>query len=695
LDDVTIRKKYIKLFRDNGFNCFPIKRHDKPTDTEPKKADDRYKASKTLCNQVIKDEENYGVIPLFNSGTAIIDLDHKEEYREFAEENIKNGFMVIETGKGWHIPVKGLSGNIKKTLLYNYKIKPDKQIIEIQGSDHYVVGLGSIIFHDKLKKIVIYENKGTDVIWDAKGKDFHHLIDSICKSCNVTPPDKNSRSSYKHLRDRFTEGKPPGKGQSNDYFNQAAIVCNTDGLSQDEAKKRIQKIYDIWGSSSAFSSRPWSNIEAKIKEVYDNNYTLAVGRPKSREEDIIPLIVNKLLSEKRLYSDVDTGELFEVNNGFLQLINKKLQKELQPQHQQLEKGEYQDIIFKLVGMSADLPPTNIHYYAFKNGILDIRNKQLVESDELADMGFPDFNYLSKTAQNRPTKFLQVAFGDIPAEEHPRVKAALRAALVNIVDSVISITHGGSGVGKSAMLEIVAYCLGEYAMVSEFTQFVKDGFIRAKTRGKRLLIFQDMPKKYSDFSILKTLTGERLKSERGFFQDMVEFPNKIKIWGSANYLAKIPEDEKDPMYGRRLSLIHNKRTEKFDEDPEFPYNTFKEEGEKIISWIFNLSNEECKYETPKTLKQEWEDLAEAETTWLKKHYRPSLDTITQYSVIGLVDLFKEQTSKPTDLENMEESLKELGYAIRRNIVTNLEEIIQDPNEAKSSIPIKGDLDAYDT
>lgn len=662
-NNLKTKQEWIEFFRCNGFISFPLS-------GRTKKADKRFQAAKTDPNQEIKDDENYGVIPKPGAGTAVIDLDHKEEYRKFAEENIANGYMVIETGNGWHVYIKGLSGTIKKVKLYNYKIEPTKQIIEIQSPDQYVVGPGCIIDHEKLLKEVTYESKGTDVIWDAKGQDFHHLIDSLCKSCNVVPPDKKSNSSYKHLRDKFTTGRLPSSGQSNDFFNQAALVCNSEGLSQSDAEVRIQKIYDIWKNSSTWSNRPWSNIEAKIREVYDNNSKLTVGRPKSKEDDIVTIIIQKLIHGKKLYSNIDADELYEVKNGFLELINKKLQKELQPDYPELKEHEYNEVIFKLIGLSKDLPPTNIYYYAFKNHIMDIQSKKEVITDEIADMGFPDYNYLPKTRENEPVKFLKIAFDDIPKSEHPRVKAGLRASITNTVDSVISTTYGLSGVGKSTMLEILVYCLHQYAMVAEFTQFMTDAFIRAKTRGKRLLVFQDMPETFSGFSIIKTLTGDRLKTERGFHKDMVEFINKLKIWGSANYLAKIPDKEKEAMYGRRLSLIHNTRKKQFDPDPQLSFRIFKEEGEKIISWIFNLTDEECEYESPETVKKEWEEIAEAETIWLKKNYRPSLETTTDHAIIGLVELFKDETKKLTNLENMADALKELGYVVKQNIVTNL-------------------------
>ena len=174
---ITPKEEHIEFFRANGFNAFPIK-------SRGKEADSRYDASRTKKNQPIEADENYGVTPLSEAGTLFLDLDDKERFREFAEETAKK-YMVSETGQGWHIPLKNVSGHITKGRLFDFKISSDKPKIEIQSSDQYVVGIGSTIYHDKLEEMVTYKNIGTMEIQDANGKDIHELIDTLERKFNV------------------------------------------------------------------------------------------------------------------------------------------------------------------------------------------------------------------------------------------------------------------------------------------------------------------------------------------------------------------------------------------------------------------------------------------------------------------------------------------------------------------------------
>ena len=664
---------YIELFRKNGFNCFPIPQYPK-TYKEPKGADGRYRGSKTSPKQIIHDDENYGVLPTVDGKNAIIDLDDKERYREFAESFIPQGYMVIESPHGWHIPVVNLTGLIQKVELFDYKIKESK-IIEIQGFNHYVVGVESQIYDKNTGELVFYKNRGTDKIFDAQRKDFHALIETICKKCSVQSKKRKSRSSYKNLRERFLQGLPPKPKTSNDYFFHSAIQCNSDGLDEETAIQKIKIVYDKWVSTDDFSGRPFSNIENKIREVYEKNITVNLGRPKKSSIDRTEIAQN-IISDRKMYSDVETHEIFENQNGFLEKINDSLKKEIGATYPNLEKADYESILFKLEFMAGDMPKTNKKIIVFKNGTYDKKTKQSVITNDVADIGFKDYDYLPLTKDSEPTEFLKVMFDNVPKEEHPRIKAGLKAILESYLDSRISIIHGNSGVGKTTGLLILVKVLGEYAEVFEIDQIIKDKFIRAKIKGLLLVVLQELPQDWKDFASIKALTGEPRKQERGFHQDSTHFDNKIKIWGAGNYLSKIPENEQNSMYERRLSLIHNTKEFAYKENPTLIDDVVEDEGEKIISWILNLDEKDCQYENPKTVKMEWEKLASPETEYLEKYYVLS-DNAEDTSVGKIVKHFKEITGKSISIKQMVAELEMQGYIIKYNIVKNLYAKVLEP------------------
>lgn len=663
--DEFYKEKYVRILRANNFNCFPIPKL-------VKIADNRYKASSTITDQEIKHGENYGYIPIYGMGNAILDLDNKEEYRKFAELTIADGFMVIETGKGWHIPICGLKGNISKTELFNYDIQ-DKKIIEIQGPDHYCVGIGCKIFHKELDKEIIYENRGTEKIWHARNTDFHKFIEIVCEKLNVVGKKKSSRSGNQYLRDRFSEGDLPTKGTSNDYFFQAAIQCNTEGLTQNLATKKIKIIYDRWSKTDSYSHRPWDNILAKIDDVYSNNIQSKRGRPKGGGGSIDRTgIAQDFMSNRKLYSNVETGDLYENNSGFLERINDELKRDLLRKYPQIERSDYESIIFKLVGLAQIIPPTNKNLIVFKNGVYDKITHTLIETDEIADMGFKEYDYLPPTIENNPLRWMSIIFDNIPPHEIDRMKRGLISVLENNLDPTISVIHGLSGMGKSTGLSILVRIMGVYAMGVELDQLLEDSFIRAKINGLRLLVLQDLPETWKHFSKIKAMTGEKIKVERGFQQDSMAFENKLKIFASTNYLSKIPEKEKNSMYTRRLSLIHNIRKEAFEENFNLEDDVVKEEGEKIISWILNLDIKNHSYENAVTVRKEWELLASPEIKFIQDNYIVAIPSGFEPDVTikTVVNDFYKKTGNNIGIKQMKQALEDEGFVSTYNVLKNI-------------------------
>jgi len=676
---------WIKLFRDAGFNCYPLTRY-RQGEVNTKRADSRFQARRTQKDQLIKDSENYGVIGTIENRGGTLDLDDKERYRLFAEK-IARKFVVSETGNGWHIPVKNFSTPTSKIELFDYSVQ-DKKIVEFQGIDHYVVGIGSTIWHEKLEKEVTYTNIGTDKIWDMKGKDFNAWIDMLCHELSVEPRKKNNTSSYKNLRDNFKKGIIPKVGQSNDYFHSAALVCMDEGLTVSEAIDRIKIIYDKWDESEYKSDRTWTSIVTKIEYTYEHDTPPSKnkgGRPKGSKDDInTTIIAQGLLAAKQLYSNMDTKNLFINRNGFLERYEEDLGRELIKIYPELEEPNEKSIIFKLLRMSPPMPETNNDYFVFKDGVRSLSTKEKVETDEIGSMGFKEFNYLPPTEENKPKKFLSIFFGNIPESEHGRAKAALKSIITSTPDTRMSILVGGAGSGKTKSVEILEYVLGEeYSYSVTVSQFISDHFIRAHIDGKRLLIFQDMPDSWKDFEIIKTLTGENSTTQRGFHQDKKKVINKLKVFGCANYLAKIPSEEKNPMYSRRLSLLHkDPPIIPYAENPNLSKEVAEEEGEKIISWIFNLGDAE--YEDGKIVKEEYEKLSSPETEFLNNNFEFVTDSVDSMGVITILKQFNKEYNLEKDMSYMAAALKAEGYNVTYSgsIVKNIvKKVKKDPPTKK--------------
>jgi hypothetical protein len=686
---MNIKESYINIFRENGFNCFPLVRY-REGETNTKRSDTRWQARRTVPNQLIKDAENYGVVGTVEGKSGTLDLDDKERYRKFAERLIAENKMVIETGNGWHIPIKNFSTIPTKVELFDYAFMT-KKIIEFQGVDHYVIGAGSTIWHEKLQREITYTNVGSENIWDVRGKDFNAWIDMICNELNLTGKKKTSNSSYKNLRDKFSRGEIPTDGQSNDYFHQAAIQCMTDGLTLDEALTKIENIWKEWRDSKYYSDRPWSSVRSKIEYSYENDTPLKQGRPEGGGGKIDRTgIAKTIIADRKIYSDIELSLVYENKLGFLENITKSLQREVQTLYPELAEADYKDIIFKLKGMAQPIPETNKDLIVFKNGIYSNIERKIITSDDIADLGFPNYNYLPCHDEFHPTEFLKIVFNDIPKDQHKIVNAGLKSIIKSRHDPKISVIHGASAVGKSTTLNILGLVLGnEYAFSTTVSDFITDRATRSNIRNKRLLVFQDMPEQFKDFAIIKSIAGEINQTIRGFNQANTPFPNKLKIWGSCNYLPEIPEKERNAMFTQRLSLITNVRVVPHDPNDSLAEDVAESEGEKIISWLVNLDDKDCQYEGRDDLSKRWVSIQSPEIAWLNEFYEIKEDK-SEVPVSRLLIAYRKKTGLKISMEQMVKTLEKESYAIKNNIILNIKDKPQ-LNEDKDQRKFRNDDD----
>ena len=59
----------------------------------------------------------------------------------------------------------------------------------------------------------------------------------------------------------------------------------------------------------------------------------------------------------------------------------------------METNDITQIISKLVGLAEDIPPMNKDLKVFRNGTYSHKAKKLIETDDLAYMGFKNYDYI--------------------------------------------------------------------------------------------------------------------------------------------------------------------------------------------------------------------------------------------------------------------------------------------------------------
>ena len=417
--------------------------------------------------------------------------------------------------------------------------------------------------------------------------------------------------------------------------------------------------------------------------------TIAEGIEDEDELDS-DIIANNIINERKIFSDVETKTIFENKDGYLINITNLLLKELghdEDVKHLVTEGFFTDVKIKLISRADDIPPTNDDLKVFDNGIWDEKKKLLLskDTDEIASMGFKGYNYLEPTVKNSPTRYMKLLFDNVPDFEIPRLKAALKSALTPRLDSRMTVIHGRSRVGKSAAMTILFSVLNrnsDYAMIVELSQ-MEDHFIKAHIIGKTLVVLSELPKNIKDWSSLKALTGESQKTERGFHKDAETFTNMIKIIATTNNIPKVPEEEKNAFYSARLSLVHNTRIEPYENTEDFEKDIVEEEGEKIISWIINMPEKECKYESKFTVEEEWEYLASPELEYMEKFWTYS-DGAEPINVMRIVRDFQEKYQiKIPSVKAFLETLADKGYYINRNAIHDIIQVPQKeiPEEQK--------------
>ncbi len=167
------------------------------------------------------------------------------------------------------------------------------------------------------------------------------------------------------------------------------------------------------------------------------------------------------------------------------------------------------------------------------------------------------------------------------------KAAGYSATGDTREQKFIIGHGSNG--KSTLLEILAYVLGDYAAVIPFSVLAKERDVRsvpveiARLPGRRFVRASELRGGVAlDEGRIKALCGSDVIMARGLYQAPFEFTPVGKLWLACNKLPRV--DDRSHAFWRRAVVIPFRRT--FDgaaRDNDLPAK-LRAEGPGILNWI---------------------------------------------------------------------------------------------------------------
>jgi len=348
-------------------------------------------------------------------------------------------------------------------------------------------------------------------------------------------------------------------------------------------EKNFKKFYKAYEEDQKSKAR--INFQSNFKKWYAYDCY-------GDKEDFLPkILANKMLEDiKLIYAGY---EYYIYKNGVYKqtqesninklIVNKYLDDDAKPS--QVEQTKYMimsEKTLKLEEINAD------------DNIINCKNCMLVvtENNELKKISHDpkiirttQINAKLKEAKEVKIDKFQEFLNDVFEEKDiDTVQEMFGYCLTSTIKAQkFFLLTGEAGCGKSVVLNIIQYLLGEENVSNVRLQDLADRFKTACLIGKSANIFADIDSKtpLEDSSILKALTGEDRITVEKKGKDPQEFKNKAKCLFSCNGLPRI-NDTSNGVY-RRLILLQCKEPKSEDKRNPNLLNELIEEMDGIFRW----------------------------------------------------------------------------------------------------------------
>lgn len=224
----------------------------------------------------------------------------------------------------------------------------------------------------------------------------------------------------------------------------------------------------------------------------------------------------------------------------------------------------------------------------RNGVVDLCKGKIIEPDPEALISTHlDIDYQSAKPPTRWLRFLDEIF-EGRKDVISFVQRAIGYTLTGDTSEQCFFLLVGTGAnGKSVFLHTLRTLMGEYAVSSPFSTFLRGSNPSlsndlAMISGRRLVVASEANESTSfDEARIKTITGGETISARFLHQEFFEFRPICKIWLSVNHLPTVRDDSEGFWRRvRRIDFPHEFRGS--EKDPHLA-ETLEAELPGILAW----------------------------------------------------------------------------------------------------------------
>ena len=518
--------EFVEVFRDLGFNCFPLKHQSK----EPAVASwKEYQSSMYVGD--FKEGQNVAIVTGKLSNLIVIDLDDKKLANQIFSkwDDLLHTTFVVETARGFHIYCRPKSKEFPPTA----KLTDDKgRGIDIKSEGGYVVAPPSIHPDGTKYKVISFTKEVSEINIEGfiAGLQNKHSFSGGLKKAKLTDVlqgnvGEGARNDSAYVMARYLLNPVEGGLDETDAY--AKLLewneSNSPPLERTELKAVFESAHNI-----PFEERPAEFNKQTFKRNYVARHVTVTLHPKTLREN----------EEIYVYKDglyVDGGETF-------------IKEMLHRLYYGVPRAEVNELLATIRATTYvtnddfDTYPELIH---LKNCILNVKNMKVFEqTHELLTRNQIQTGYEPGMKCPKILKFLTEIMPDGPElKSLIELMASILLHKVKLEKAIIFV--GDQANGKSTLIELLISLLGSQNISNVALQrLATNRFATATMVGKILNAYGDL-----DIDAIEQ-TG-LIKEIISHSHIMIEKKNKnafsavvpIRLLYSANKLPEFPNADK--------------------------------------------------------------------------------------------------------------------------------------------------------